>query len=444
MDDRIVFPVTSEYVSSWNDVDALRELISNAMDASADKSKIDISWKDGSFVIEDDGPGLKRENLLIGNSQSRSIGTAIGTFGEGLKLACLCLSRKSRTVVIETVGFTVATFMERSEKFHSDLLVMRVSENTRTSGTRIIGNVSEDDLNKAKALFLDFDPSKEKISDDLYSGGECGIYLNGARVCRINGIGYSYNITSPYAKRELTRDRNSFSNQSFRCSSVFQILTDRKEKSEMEFILKNLKDGTEEASAIMSCYYMMSASVKKRWKKVAMEAFPNSCLPSSRDAQNTLIATDVNIKVLQNIPMCLARFLEAIGFPKAEEAVQLKMAKEKRETVIPINKLTEEERRVYDAAMRMVASEYGTSMPGKVKIVACLDDGDYTTLGQYDRVSDTVFIIRNMLSAPFYKTLGVLDHEFTHRVGGHSDRTREFENDLTFRIGNLLSQNYKL
>ena len=121
--------------------------------------------------------------------------------------------------------------------------------------------------------------------------------------------------------------------------------------------------------------------------------------------------------------------------------------------MIPINKLTEEERRQYDILMDMVACEYGKSMPSKVKISACLDDPDeedrklkqdkkFETLGLYDRTTDTVFIVRHLLSMPLYKALGVVDHEFEHRSFGHNDRSRDFENDLTDRIGHLLELQY--
>ena len=165
----------------------------------------------------------------------------------------------------------------------------------------------------------------------------------------------------------------------------------------------------------------------------------------SYNTESTLIAEDSNLKVLKNIPDTLRRFLEGIKFPKAEEAVREKAAQEKRETAIPRNQLTTEERAVLDKIDTMVAAEFGTSMPQKIKIVACLDEteGSFRTYGMYDRTKDIVYLIRALLRADSMAwAYGVAHHEFTHRKGGHSDRTREFENDLSNAVGDLLSRIY--
>ena len=151
------------------------------------------------------------------------------------------------------------------------------------------------------------------------------------------------------------------------------------------------------------------------------------------------------MRVLKNIPDTLRKFLEGIKFPKAEEAVREKAAQEKRETAIPRNQLSPEERVVLEKIDKMVATEFGTSMPQKIKIVACLDEtpGSMMTYGMYDPCKDTVYLIRALLrSDSMAHAYGVAHHEFTHRKGGHSDRTREFENDLTNAIGELLTRLY--
>lgn len=444
LDNQVIFPITENYISKWDDSDALRELIANAIDASGNKDA-DISWEDGCFSIEDCGCGLKRENLMLGSSDSRSVGTAIGTFGEGLKLAALRLS-KGREFTIESVGFTVKASIRRNNAFNSDVLVMDLSENDRARGTRVFGHCDKKSLEKAKDSFLRYDSTKKEVSTDLYTGGDNGIYVNGSRIYKCKSVGYSYNMPDITAKRYLTRDRNSFENPDYVNTAIIRVLSEVKDTDVIKNIIDHIKDDTVEGMSFLRAGYIMSSHVKKRWRKAAMELYPNCCLSSRYNPENNLVAADSNITVLTNLPKTKEQMLLVIGFPSAEEAVQLKSAKEKRETVIPLNKLTPEERAQWDVLMDMVSCEYGKSMPSKVKIVASLDDedgeGEKIVYGLYERNTDTVFIIRKLLSGNLDHALGVVDHEFEHRTYGHSDRTRAFENDLTGRIGSLLCRQY--
>lgn len=106
--------------------------------------------------------------------------------------------------------------------------------------------------------------------------------------------------------------------------------------------------------------------------------------------------------------------------------------------------MTTEEREAFDKLSNVIAAEYGKTMPSKIKIVASLDEreGSFMTLGEYQPHTDTVYIIRRLLSHPIESLLGTTAHEFEHRFGKHMDRTREFENDLTNKIGCLLKQIY--
>lgn len=446
LDDKIVFPITSDYIPNWGVVDALKEFVSNAIDASGDKGIV-FKWENGICEITDTGSGLKRENLLIGNSESRSVGKKIGNFGEGLKLACLSLARAKCSVHIDTVGFSIDATLQKSSKFNAEVLVMKIQENTREKGTSIFVHSTEQQFLNTKKLFLCFDENKKAVdkAEGIYVGGTTGLYVNGVLICEINScFGYSYNITDSFAKHNLSRDRKSFSQSYYRSGQVFKMLTDIKNDEEMKKILKTMCDGKEESSAIFNNMYSIQSSCAKRWLKVAKEVYKDCCLPSN-NTESTLVAEDSNLRVLKNIPDTLRKFLEGIKFPKAEEAVREKAAQEKRETAIPRNQLSPEERVVLEKIDKMVATEFGTSMPQKIKIVACLDEtpGSMMTYGMYDPCKDTVYLIRALLrSDSMAHAYGVAHHEFTHRKGGHSDRTREFENDLTNAIGELLTRLY--
>ena len=443
-DDKITFPLTADYVMKWSRADALRELIANAMDACP-VDKIRISHRGAVAEIEDAGKGLRKENLVIGNSGSRNVGTAIGTFGEGLKMACLALCKGGRRTTIETVGFTVEAQIERSKVLESDVLTMKVSENDRTVGTKIVAFADEVDLVEAKNRFLAFDDEKTRLADGLYEGGKPAVYVNGVMVTDLSnlgnsgGIGFSYDFDDPFAKKALSRDRNSFTDKNDCWRRMFAILTDVRDRDLMKRILTELTDRTEEGFAFSSCCWTLSSSTKNRWKRAALDAFPNSCLPSYSD-ENTLAATDSGITVLRNMPGCLLDFLRAIGFPQAEEAVRLAGEKRTRETAIPLKSLTPEERLAHEILTKMVESEFGKSMPSKMKVVACLDGGKFAVESEYAKETDTVFLIRRLLNpAPdrMRHSLGAVAKAFEARSVGAPSRSKALEDGLADRLGGL-------
>lgn len=439
---RVVYPITSDYVSNWTEADAAVELISNAIDASV--AKYDVNYINGIICIEDDGYGIQRRDLLIGESKSRATGTAVGTFGEGLKLACLSICRNKKKVQIETVGFSITATMQHDEKFNADLLVMDMVENDREKGTKITFPAKEQVMKDATAKFLLFDKDKKLISGTkgIYTGKNTGIYVNGVLIQKTNAL-YSYNISGISAKRNLSRDRKSFIMHDYPYQIVGEALEDCSDVNVIEDILKNINDDRIEGRAALSRCIQFSAGSRKKWKKIAEQVYPDSCLPSY-NAEETLIAQDSNLKVLTDVPNSLKTILMMIGFPVALQAVQQKAAKEKRTTAIPLSALTPEERKAFDQLSDVIVAEYGKTMPSKIKIVASLDEreGSFMTLGEYQPHTDTVYIIRRLLSHPIESLLGTTAHEFEHRFGKHMDRTREFENDLTKKIGELLKKLY--
>lgn len=442
MDDRILFPITTDYVDKWNNSDAITELISNAIDAS--RESFSAEYQDGTILISDDGSGIQRKDLLIGQSNSRSTGTAIGTFGEGLKLACLTLCRSGKQVFIETVGFSVTASVVSDKKFDARILVMTLKENDREDGTVISFPGTEKDLLDAKKRFLAFDKDKKLLESTrgIFKGGETGIYVNGVLIVQEKGL-YSYNFTDLMVKQNLSRDRKNFAYPNYKNQLVCSAICECKNEEFIQNVLENIRDDLAEGRAITNAYAKFNTPIAKKWKKKALEVYPDSCLPSY-NAEETLIAQDNNLHILNRIPNSLRSILEKIGFPVAMAAVREKMAMEKRSRAIPLNELTPEERVMYDRMTSVIAAEYGKSMPSKIKIVACLDDtpGQFLTLGEYQPTTDNILLIRRLLSMPIDKLLGVACHEFEHRTHGHHDRTREFENDLTDKIGGLLQKVY--
>lgn len=63
------------------------------------------------------------------------------------------------------------------------------------------------------------------------------------------------------------------------------------------------------------------------------------------------------------------------------------------------------------------------------------------TLGYYNHENEGIYIYYELVDDtnlyPFNKMMGVLIHEEIHHQSGADDRTREFENALTYELGRL-------
>jgi hypothetical protein len=86
----IVYPMTLDYVNHWGPWEVVREVATNALDVDPNFS-LGLNG-DGALVVKSQGGDLAIRHLLFGVSEKTSE-SAIGEFGEGLKLALLVLTR---------------------------------------------------------------------------------------------------------------------------------------------------------------------------------------------------------------------------------------------------------------------------------------------------------------------------------------------------------------
>ena len=176
--------MTADYVSHWTIVDAIREAIANAFDASG--RDITLKYDDllGEAVICDHGPGLRREHLLLGLSQKADPDQAIGQFGEVLKLALKCAATLNRACEVETVGFSITpSFQVRAAYGQVPVFVLTLMPNHRARGTTVTITCSRAEWEQAQNLFWDL-RALDAITPHLAwaPDGEPGaLFINGLR-----------------------------------------------------------------------------------------------------------------------------------------------------------------------------------------------------------------------------------------------------------------------
>lgn len=89
--------ISRDYVSQWGVWEAAREFIQNAFDTK----QYNIGYENDSLMIETFAGALDKRNLLLGVSSKRDDSEAIGTYGEGFKLAMLVMLREGKRITIK-------------------------------------------------------------------------------------------------------------------------------------------------------------------------------------------------------------------------------------------------------------------------------------------------------------------------------------------------------
>lgn len=309
---KLVYPISEDYASHWQRKDAIRELIANSLDVG-DTIRITHNGKEGR--ISDNGTGLMKKHLIFGISQKES--TAIGKFGEGMKMACLVLARTGSPVKIESVGFTYEAKMEYNQEFGAKLLVILYTKNARTKGTSIVFDCKEQELEDAKSLFVRFKSSRKKpIAEremEVYTEPEerGQIYVNGLKTTKLDTM-FGYNVKN----KELvnTRDRNNVDIQRLQ-KEIQGLLCYTKNEEIIEAYLTAWKKRASYLEYLVHAFYVSHSDV---WNKVAKKVYKKACFSTGNYDNEDFIAKQAGYELLSNIPQAVRSLLEKAGIKRSD------------------------------------------------------------------------------------------------------------------------------
>ena len=211
-----------EVLENWEVEHAIREVIANAIDEQllSRTSEIEIT-KDahGNWHIRDFGRGLKIQHFTLNENDEKikaPIGV-IGKFGAGLKDALATFHRRGVSVAIRSKFGTFHLRQERKHGFES-IITLHVEYDDTPLDVRgtdfVLGNLSDQDMHKAKSLFLKFSDD-EAIEQNVYGQilkknfTSSRIYILGVLAAEEPNFLFSYNITSltDSMKKKLNRER---------------------------------------------------------------------------------------------------------------------------------------------------------------------------------------------------------------------------------------------
>lgn len=206
-------PLTRDYVRSWTAVEAVREILQNALDYG--RGKLNYHIHDTGIRIESPGARLEPRTLLLGCTSKADDAAAIGSFGEGYKIALLVLAREGVTVTVENCGVIWTPRFAPSETFGEEVLVIDefVHDEWKPQGVSFdITGLDENDIVKIVAntlqLQVDIGATYKVLQGEVLLAQPGKLYVNGLFVSD-TGLEYGYNVKPEFLK--LERDRQTVS-----------------------------------------------------------------------------------------------------------------------------------------------------------------------------------------------------------------------------------------
>jgi hypothetical protein len=445
-------------LENWDGFHAIREIIANALDEQVltGTDEIVISRDDnGQWRIRDFGRGLRHEHFTMNENQEK-LGhpNLIGKFGVGLKDALATFDRLGIETNIKSKYCDVS--FHRSEKHDfADVITLHAcisapSDPTFIGTEFILKNCSDEDIQKAKKLFLRFS-GEECLETTFYgdilrkTGKVSYIYINGIRVAEEENFLFSYNITALNAaiKKALNRERTNVGRTAYteRVKSILLYSSSEVVAEALVNDLGNFGKGT------------MHDEMK--WMDVSVQA--SKIINTSG---NVLFITDEEIMnsprfieearstgrqvitVPQNVREKLAGQVDNDGNAIQDLKTYITNWNDSFEyNFITRSELTNSEREIFDLTEQISALVGG--MPIFVQSLKISDtmrsdaSGFNEAMGIWDLPN---IIINRIVLSSVEEYAAVLLHEIAHAKSGETDVTIGFENQLTSFLGGVANK----
>lgn len=206
-------PLTRNYVAGWKMHHAVRELIQNALDS---ESPFEWSIRDGVLEIRSRYTTLDSKSLLLGTTTKSENESAIGSFGEGYKIALLVLLREGYDVLVLNGNYLWTPEFRHSKKFDSELLCIVERHNSAKNSSGLTFRVKlkeEGDEDLIRLCCLQMQDNIGEIIEvpqgRILVDRKGALYVGSLFICE-TGLDYSYDIHPKHIR--LERDRQTVSN----------------------------------------------------------------------------------------------------------------------------------------------------------------------------------------------------------------------------------------
>lgn len=435
---KVEITMTADYIESWGLWEGIRELMQNARDGEIEENapmSAGVTPSGDKLQIENKGVTLSRDALLIGHTTKRSSTSALGQFGEGLKLGTLALCRLGYSVTIYNGGEIWTAGIEQSEKFGREVLVFHIkksrSANPKQALTVSVAGVTQElwDSLRDRFLFLQEPndmitvPSGKLILDPQYRGR---IYVKGIYVAdeRVN---YGYDLPSA----AIDRDRQmvkSFDLQWEAARIWEQAMTHEKGRQQelsekaFEMLEQSAYDMGLFANRAMSANDEVLENLHQVWKeKYGKKSYPVSSMSESREL-SYLNAEGV---------VCSNALRETIQKRTGRVDEIKKELNHVNKRFISWQDLHDDEKLNLGEIVHMVGEVIPEVTLDAINVVEFPDNPD--TMGYFDQEAMQVVMARPVL-ADLANALHTLAHEVPHIAG------KDGEAQHTAMVGDLLAK----
>ena len=447
-------------LEDWDVSDAIREVIANALDEQLLTKTKDIEiFKDrnGIWHIRDYGRGLKYEHLTQKeNDEKLKNPHVIGKFGIGLKDALATFDRKGVRVFIKS-RFGDITLAKSKKHGFEDIVTIHANISPPSDpnfiGTEfMLENVSDEDIAKAKDLFLRFSGEnvieKTEYGDVLKKRGETArIYINGVKVAEEENFLFSYNITSLTKKirQALNRERSNVGRSAY-SDRVMSILLSCNSKEVAEYLINDLKNfSTGEMHDELKWVGVQEHAVKilNAAEKVVFltsEELISSThmVDEAKSSGYKIVTVPNNLKErISGMKDITGNTIRDLGqfYKEYEESFEFKFT--------PPDKLSISEKEVFDKTDKIFSLIGGRPrMIKEIKISETMrkELGSFIEAeGLWDKTRGRIIIKRDQL-ASMERYAGTLLHETAHAISDTQDVSKDFEIELTKIIGSIISK----
>ena len=442
-------------LDNWEIYHAVREIIANALDEKTltNTQNIEI-FKDsyGKWHIKDYGRGIKYTHFTQNeNEEKKRSKTVIGKFGVGLKDALAVLYKNHCSVDILSRYGDITLEMCHKEGFSDTITLHAMIDNPSNPnriGTEFILGVSDQDIQKAKSLFLVFTnkkPLDKTNNGEIYeksSVDSAGVYVHGVKVAEEPMYLFDYNITKTNTtlEKSLNRERSAVGRSAY-SNIVMKMLLDAKSNTVASMLVSELKKiplGTNHDEITRVDIQVHAINVYNEHNKVVFIPSSQSYNMTNDDKEKikesgreVVIVPDSAFSKIENKNDYSGKEIGTFNTVLREYSDNFSYK------FIDINMLDNVERTNLDLK-DFVFDRYGNQKyKNKIKISENINEmisGD--TLGAYDPNLDCIIIKRSILSDRA-KLIEVLFHELVHATTHHPDNNRNFENELGLIIGKL-------
>lgn len=452
-------------LDNWEVFHAVREIIANALDEKTltNTQNIEI-FKDsnGKWHIRDYGRGIKYTHFTQNeNEEKKRSKSVIGKFGVGLKDALAVFYKNHCSVEILSKYGDITLGMCHKEGFSDTITLHAMIDNPSNPnriGTEFILGVSDQDIQKAKSLFLIF--TNKKPLDKTYNGEifekspreAAGVYVHGVKVAEEPMYLFDYNITKTNTtlEKSLNRERSAVGRSAY-SNIIMKMLLDAKSNTVASMLVSELKKiplGTNHDEITRVDVQVHAINVYNEHNNVVFIPSSQSYNMTNNDKEKikesgreVVIVPDSAFSKIENRNDYSGKEIGTFNTVLREYSDNFSYK------FVDYNTLSDTERKNL-SLKDFVFDRYGDQRyKNKIKISENINEmisGD--TLGVFDPNLDCIIIKRSILSDRA-RLMEVLFHELVHATTRYPDNNRNFENELGSIIGKLsvelISSKYK-